>query len=937
MSRLIVKNLPEKIKEEKFREIFSSAGQITDLKLCFTRKGIFRKFGFVGYQNETDAKNALNQLDKTFINTNKISIEICKDLGDDTAPRAWSKYSKDSSAHSRKTKEIQERKDRIKKLQESEEKPKLDEKKKKGNNKKVLKQLEDVEEDEGFQEFLEVHGGSKNKTWTDQTVAPYSAKEVEQTTGEPTQQKANEIEMEGDDDSDVDTMNADSANLEEPAEVEQIKMEVATKEVDTALSSKKTSDLDWLKSKVTKTEGESTASTETTTESRESQPMEENESESPQKSKKKKKKKSSQEANDPPVSLDTCTTVKSATLKLRGVPFKCTEADVIKFFKPLNILDIRFPKDKKDRPSGYAFVDFADRQAAQDAMKKNGKKMKGRYIELFTEVNDKPSDGNKKYNKNGEWLNKSDEPVDDISESGRLFIRNLPYTCTEEDIQTLFEKYGTLSEINLPIDKNNNKATGFAFVTFMMPEHAVKALSALDGKIFQGRLLHLLPGRAQKSKVNKDGESGEMTSSYKKKKEVDQKSLSGSSHNWNALFLGANAVADVMADRLNTTKKNILDSEGSGSVAVRMALGETELVTETRQFLESHGVKLDVFGQATTARSKNILLVKNLPPGTTTKELLDLFSQHGDLGRLLMPPFGITAIVEYITQTDAKKAFINLAYSKFKHLPLYLEWAPLDVLSGEITAKPESQETNKDASEESSEEDEGETEGTSIFVKNLNFNTTEEKLKEVFLKCGKLRQVTVAKKKDPKRAGQMLSMGYGFVEYKRKADADKAIKLLQNVDLDNHKLELKKSHRETTGSKTSRKRAVDKEQTTSKIIVRNVPFEATEKEIKELFSSFGHIKSVRLPKKMAGTGTHRGFAFVDFTTKQDAKTAFQALCQSTHLYGRRLVLEWAEEDESIQTLRHKTAQHYHEGTEPQAKRGKADLVATLQMTNPGTE
>ena len=44
--------------------------------------------------------------------------------------------------------------------------------------------------------------------------------------------------------------------------------------------------------------------------------------------------------------------------------------------------------------------------------------------------------------------------------------------------------------------------------------------------------------------------AGEMTSSYKKKKEADQKSLSGSSHNWNALFLGANAVADVMAERL---------------------------------------------------------------------------------------------------------------------------------------------------------------------------------------------------------------------------------------------------------------------------------------------------------------------------------------------------------------------------------------------------
>ena len=87
-----------------------------------------------------------------------------------------------------------------------------------------------------------------------------------------------------------------------------------------------------------------------------------------------------------------------------------------------------------------------------------------------------------------------------MSESGRLFVRNLSYTCTEEDLQDLFKKYGPLSEINLPVDKNTNKATGFGFVTFMMPEHSIKALSELDGKIFQGRLLHLLPGRAQKSR-----------------------------------------------------------------------------------------------------------------------------------------------------------------------------------------------------------------------------------------------------------------------------------------------------------------------------------------------------------------------------------------------------------------------------------------------------
>ena len=39
--------------------------------------------------------------------------------------------------------------------------------------------------------------------------------------------------------------------------------------------------------------------------------------------------------------------------------------------------------------------------------------------------------------------------------------------------------------------------------------------------------------------------------------------------------------------------------------------------------------------------------------------------------------------------------------------------------------------------------------------------------------------------------------------------------------------------------------------------------------------------------------------------------AFAALCHSTHLYGRRLVLEWADAEETVETLRRKTAEHFH--------------------------
>ena len=68
----------------------------------------------------------------------------------------------------------------------------------------------------------------------------------------------------------------------------------------------------------------------------------------------------------------------------------------------------------------------------------------------------------------------------------------------------------------------------------------------------------------------------------------------------------------------------------------------------------------------------------------------------------------------------------------------------------------------------------------------------------------------------------------------------------------------------------------------------------TKKEIHALFAAYGVVKRIRAPKKFGGD--HRGFAFVDFSTAQEARTAKEAL-SSTHLYGRRLVLDWAKEDD----------------------------------------
>jgi multiple RNA-binding domain-containing protein 1 len=177
----------------------------------------------------------------------------------------------------------------------------------------------------------------------------------------------------------------------------------------------------------------------------------------------------------------------------------------------------------------------------------------------------------------------------------------------------------------------------------------------------------------------------------------------------------------------------------------------------------------------------------------------------------------------------------------------------------------------------------------------------------------------------------VLSMGYGFVQFQKAASVDKALKLLQHKMLDGHCLELKRSNRASTTDdvKTAKKDSAKQtsDQATCKIICRNVPFEANEKEIKDIFQTFGTLKGVRLPKKV--TGSHRGFAFVEFLSKEEAKKAFEALCHSTHVYGRRLVLEWAAEEDTIETLRQKTAHHFADGGQPAKRLKKSDFLESL--------
>lgn len=82
-SRLIVKNLPNYLSDARLKEHFGQRGLVTDVKLMTRPDGTSRRFGFVGYRTEEEARDALAYFNRTFIDTSRIQVDLAKRIGDE--------------------------------------------------------------------------------------------------------------------------------------------------------------------------------------------------------------------------------------------------------------------------------------------------------------------------------------------------------------------------------------------------------------------------------------------------------------------------------------------------------------------------------------------------------------------------------------------------------------------------------------------------------------------------------------------------------------------------------------------------------------------------------------------------------------------------------------------------------------------------------------
>lgn len=89
----------------------------------------------------------------------------------------------------------------------------------------------------------------------------------------------------------------------------------------------------------------------------------------------------------------------------------------------------------------------------------------------------------------------------------KIYVGNLSFDATEEDVRSEFEAFGKVDEVTIIKDRNTGRAKGFGFVEMPSGEEAKEAIEALNGKEFKGRDMNVNEARP-KSEGSRGGGGG---------------------------------------------------------------------------------------------------------------------------------------------------------------------------------------------------------------------------------------------------------------------------------------------------------------------------------------------------------------------------------------------------------------------------------------------
>ncbi|OVA15707.1 RNA recognition motif domain [Macleaya cordata] len=190
-------------------------------------------------------------------------------------------------------------------------------------------------------------------------------------------------------------------------------------------------------------------------------------------------------------------------VRLRGLPFNCSDIDIFKFFAGLDIVDVLLV-NKNGRFSGEAFVVFASSMQSEFALQRDRQNMGRRYVEVFrcnkqdyyhavaAEVNYEGTYDEYRGSPPPSRSNKRSIDKDQLEYTVILKLRGLPFSVTKSEILDFFGDFELADDSIHLACRADGKATGEAYVEFVSADEAKRAMCK-DKMTIGSRYVELFP------------------------------------------------------------------------------------------------------------------------------------------------------------------------------------------------------------------------------------------------------------------------------------------------------------------------------------------------------------------------------------------------------------------------------------------------------------
>jgi hypothetical protein len=418
---------------------------------------------------------------------------------------------------------------------------------------------------------------------------------------------------------------------------------------------------------------------------------------------------------------------------------------------------------------------------------------------------------------------------------GSLEVVNFHQSITEKEVLSLFGYFGYIIDFQIKKDTRFHNNSKKVMVRYGIPECAIKAACFIEKKIYKGIILRIYKINTINT-IKKEYSPIKHTvfDTFKKLQNDNDRKKIQLYNSWISLFVGNETIQNVFEEKYGNKKSENSKIDQSVYSKGHLMITQGRSHAESKLSLKKEGVLFDLYPFSNQFKKSRKSFFVKYKTESIDFSCLDTLKKFGKVKTFFFFFKSNTIIISYKRNSDAEIAFKHLRQKSTGEGYKLIDWVPLNF--------------------------EKKRESLLRSVKTNSEKNNKNQKKAIHSKVASKIPVTLEKFYSKNK--------FYKPEYVYKQDVIKQF---------NYHLEKKfsTSHGFFRG----------------KLIVRNIPFKIQINDLKKIFSIFGKIISIRLPKRK--NGENRGFAFIDYGNLYNAKKALYFV-QNTKIDSRFLKINLIE-------------------------------------------